>query len=124
LIGMDTIQLISSFAQVILSLIVVCGLIFLTFRVVLPRISGYQFSESIIKIVEKTPIDAKKSLCVIEVGGRWMLIGASDTGVNLISELNENEIAEIEKKIAKRSQTQLKGGKFADKLAEVLKKKG
>ena len=121
---MDTIQLISSFAQMILSLIVVCGIVYLTFRVVIPRISGYQFSDSIIKIVEKIPIDAKKSLCVIKVGGRWMLIGTSENNISLISELNEPEIAEIEQKLAQRTQNQLKGGKFADKLAEVLKKKG
>jgi flagellar biosynthetic protein FliO len=121
---METYQIISSFAQMILSLIVVCGLIYLTFRVILPKIGGYQFSQSVIKIVEKVPLDAKKSLFVIEVGGRWMLIGTSETGVNLISQLNETEVAEIERKIALKSQNQTKGGTFADKLAEVLKKKG
>jgi flagellar protein FliO/FliZ len=121
---METYQILSSFAQMILSLAVVCGLIYLTFRVILPRISGFQFSESVIKIVEKVPIDAKKNLCVIEVGGCWMLIGTSENGVNLISRLNETEVAEIERKIALKSQNQIKGGTFADKLAEVLKKKG
>ena len=121
---METVQLLSSFAQMTLSLIVVCGLIYLTFRVILPKISGFQFATTVIRIVEKTPIDAKKSLCVIEVGGSWMLIGTSENNLNLIREFNESEIAEIERKIAQRSQNQLKPGKFADKLAEVLKKKG
>jgi flagellar protein FliO/FliZ len=121
---METAQSISNFAQMILSLGFVCGLIYLLFRVVLPRISGFQLSDSIVRVVEKVPLDAKKSLCVIEVGGRWMLIATSENSVNLLGELNESEVAEIEKKIAQRSQNQLKGGKFADKLAEVLKKKG
>jgi flagellar protein FliO/FliZ len=121
---METFQVLSSFVQMILSLLVVCGLIYLTFRVILPKISGYQFAENVIKIVEKAPLDAKKSLCVIEVGGCWMLIGTSENGVNLISKLNETEVAEIERKIALKSQNQVKGGAFADKLAEVLKKKG
>jgi flagellar protein FliO/FliZ len=121
---MDTVQIISSFAQMILSLTVVCGVIYLTFRVILPKISGYQFTDSIIKVVEKVPIDAKKHLCVIEVGGRWMLVATSENNVNLISELNETEVAEIERKIALRTQNKIKSGTFANKLTEVLKKKG
>lgn len=121
---MGTFELFSSFFQLILSLAVVCGLIYLTFRVILPKLSGFQSGANVIKIVEKIQLDAKKQLCVIEVGGRWMLIGTSENMVSLISELNETEVAEIERRIAIRSQNQLKSGTFADKLAEVLKKKG
>ncbi len=116
--------MISNFVQMLLSLGVVCGLIYLTFRVILPRISGFQFADSIVRVVEKVPLDAKRNLYVIEVGGRWMLIASSENSVNLLSELNELEVAEIERKILQRSGKQLKGGKFADKLAEILKKKG
>jgi flagellar biosynthetic protein FliO len=121
---METVQLISTFLQMLLSLVVVCGLIYVTFRFVLPKISNFQFGNNVIKVVEKVPIDLKKTLCVIEVGGRWMLIGTSDNGVNLISEFTKNEIAEIERKISLRSEKQIKNGTFANKLADVLKKKG
>jgi flagellar protein FliO/FliZ len=121
---MEKAQIISSFAQMILSLFVVCGLIYLIFRVVLPKMSGYQSGNSIIKIVERTSLDAKKHLYVVEVGGRWMLLSSADNNVNLICELNETEVAEVEQKLALRNQPQANNGTFAQKLAEVLKKKG
>jgi flagellar biosynthetic protein FliO len=121
---METAQILSSFAQMLLSLIVVCGLIYLTFRVLLPKISGYQSGNSIIKIVERISLDAKKHLYIVELGGRWMLLSSAENNVNLICELDEMQVAEVEKIIALRSQPQLNSGTFAQKLAEVLKKKG
>jgi flagellar protein FliO/FliZ len=113
--------------QTIFALVIVCGLIYVTFRVILPRLSEISFSNGAIRIIERTQIDARKSLLVIEVGGRWMLIATSENNVNLISELSEKEVLEIERKLSISQGSTNSIGKlgtsFSDKLAEVLKRK-
>ncbi len=113
--------------QTVIALVVVCGLIYFSLRVVMPKIAEMHTANSAIRVVEKIPIDARKSLLVIEVGGRWMLLGTSENNVNLISELAEKEIEEIEEKIKSRQTSGKTLGKigttFSDKLAEIMSAK-
>jgi flagellar biosynthetic protein FliO len=125
---MDTLSFLWMIIQTIFALVVVCGLIYLTFRVIMPKLSEFGYANNAIRIVERTPIDARKSLLVIEVGGRWMLIATSENNVNLISELTEKEATEIEEKLSKKQVSGNNFGKlgtsFSEKLAEVMKRKG
>lgn len=120
---MDTLNFLWMIIQTVFALALVCGLIYLTFRVILPKLSEMGYANSAIRIVERTPIDARKSLLVVEVGGRWMLIAASENSVNLISELTEKEAAEIEEKLTKKQISGKIGTNFSEKLAEVMKRK-
>ncbi len=89
----STLNFIWMMIQTIIALTVVCGLAYVLFRVVLPKLSFTGSSNSMVKIVDRIPIDARKSLCVIEVAGKWMLIAVSENGVQLVSELNSEAAA-------------------------------
>jgi flagellar protein FliO/FliZ len=41
-----------------------------------------------VRIVDVVGLDARKRLYVIEVTGRWLLIASSETGIQLVSELD------------------------------------
>lgn len=74
--------------QTVIALAVVCGLAYFLFRVVLPRFTLPGTSNSMVRVIDRVAIDARKSLCVVEVAGKFMLISVSESGVQLVSELD------------------------------------
>jgi flagellar biosynthetic protein FliO len=76
------------FVQTILALGFVCLLAYVLLRVVLPRLNLANAGKSMVNVVDRTPLDQRRSLFVIEVTGRWLLIAVSEGGVQLISELD------------------------------------
>src|SRR5918999_4377936 len=82
------------FIQTILALGFVCLLAYVALRVVLPRLNLATGGKSMVNVVDRTPLDQRRSLFVIEVTGRWLLIAVSEGGVQLISELDADKAAE------------------------------
>jgi flagellar biosynthetic protein FliO len=82
------------FVQTILALGFVCLLAYVVLRVVLPRLQLGATRQSMIKVIDRTPLDQRRSLFVVEVTGRWLLIGSSEGGVELISELDAEKAAQ------------------------------
>jgi flagellar biosynthetic protein FliO len=109
--------------QTIFALLVVCGLAYVIFRVVLPRLAANYGSNNMVRVVDRIGLDTRKSLYVIEVAGKWMLVASSENGVQLISELDAETARLAEEEIIKnrRMPAQTAFGKsFADKLNEVI----
>jgi flagellar biogenesis protein FliO len=114
--------------QTIFALVVVCGLAFVIFRVIIPYFQIFPSSNNMVRVVDRIGLEARKSLYIIEVAGQWYLIAVSETGVQLISELDAANSAEAEAKLAEQRSKQFSPDKFrpafAEKLARVLAKKG
>lgn len=119
-------EFLSMALQTFIALAIVCGLAYLIFRVILPRVNFNYTSNSMVRVVDRVSIDGRKSLCVVEVAGQWMLIAVTETGVEQICELDADaaKIAELEiiKAREKQSANAL-GSNFADKLAQLMNKK-
>lgn len=113
------------FMKTILALTFVCGLAYFIFRVVLPRFNFNFKSNNMVRIVDRITVDGRKSLCVIEVAGKWMLISVTETGVEQICELDADsaKIAELEIIKAKEEQNlNAFGINFTEKLTKLMKK--
>jgi len=111
--------------QTILALLLVCGLAYLIFRVLLPRLTGNFSSNNMVRVVDRVGLEARKNLYVIEVTGRWLLISVSENGAQLISELDAADAARAEQEILKNRGLPPGGqfgSSFADKLNEVIKR--
>lgn len=111
--------------QTIFALLLVCGLAYLIFRVLLPRLTGNFSSNNMVRVVDRVGLEARKNLYVIEVTGRWLLIAVTDNGAQLISELDAVDAARAEREILKNRALPSDlpfGGSFADKLNEVMKR--
>jgi flagellar biosynthetic protein FliO len=112
--------------QTIFALVIVCGLAYLIFRVILPRLAVSYGSNNMVRVVDRIGLDARKSLYVIEVAGKWMLVAASESGVQLIAELDPSSAKIAEEEIVKQRQLPQGtafGKSFADKLNEVISRK-
>jgi flagellar protein FliO/FliZ len=73
----------------------VCALAVGALRLLGPR----KFSERHVemRVVEKLPLDARRSLYLIEVAGRRMLVGAGDGPLTLLKELPaEAKVVQLE----------------------------
>lgn len=109
--------------QTIFALLIVCGLAYLIFRIVLPRLSVGYGSNNMVRVVDRIGLEARKSLYVIEVAGKWMLVASSESGVQIICELDPQTAALAEQEILKNRQLPANaafGKSFADKLNEVI----
>lgn len=108
--------------QTIFALALVCGLAYLIFRVILPRLSVNYTSRNMVRVVDRIGLEARKSLYVIEVAGRWFLVAVSESGVQLISELDA-EAARESAELRQAAQSKTLDSSFADKLGEVITRK-
>jgi flagellar protein FliO/FliZ len=112
--------------QTIMALTFVCGLAYVIFRVILPRLSVGFSSNNMVRVIDRIGLEARKNLYVIEVAGRWLLIAVSESGVQLIAELDAEAAAEAERELAQTRQAPrnaVLGKSFADKLNDVLNRK-
>ena len=115
--------------ETILALGLVCGLAYLVFHFALPRLDTIRSSNSMVRVVDRVGLDARKSLYVIEVAGRWLLIAASEAGVHLVSELDAKTAEEAAEELERLrsapspSLTAVRSA-FAERLAQLMNKKG
>jgi flagellar biogenesis protein FliO len=110
--------------QTLMALALVCGLAYVIFRVILPRLAVNYGSNNMVRIVDRIGLEARKSLFVIEVAGKWMLVASSESGVQLIAELDAPTAKLAEEEILKNRRLPPNaafGKSFADKLNEVIK---
>ena len=112
--------------QTVFAVGLVCGLAYLIFRVILPRLAVNYGSNNMVRVVDRIGLEARKSLYVIEVAGKWMLVASSESGVQLIAELDTESAKLAEEEILKNRQLPANsafGKSFADKLNEVINRK-
>jgi len=87
--------------QTAIALGIVCGLAILIFRYILPRLNVVSFNKSIVHVVDGTSLDARKRLIVVEVAGKYMLLASSESGVQLVSELDGDAVEKAVAEMAK-----------------------
>lgn len=113
--------------QTVLALLFVCGIAYVIFRVILPRLATNYGGNSMIRIVDRAGLEARKTLYVIEVAGKWLLVSASEEGVQLVSELDPKAAKEMEDAKAPGGESarfRVVGGKsFAEKLDGLVGRK-
>jgi flagellar biogenesis protein FliO len=111
--------------QTLVALGLVCGLAYVIFRVVLPRLAVGYGTSNMVRVVDRIGLDARKQLYVIEVAGKWMLVAASESGVQFIAELDAEAAAKAEEMVSasrKIPDAGAFGKSFSDKLAEIMKR--
>lgn len=89
----------ASLLQMIAALALVIGLILVTWHFsgkLLGRLpAGSQFVAKHIRLIETRYISPKKSLMLVEVGGEYLLISSSESGLALVKHINMLEDIEV-----------------------------
>lgn len=82
--------------QTVLALAAVCLLAYVVLRFGLKRLYGVgRGSDSnLLRVVERLPLDPRRALYLVEVAGRYVLLGTSETGVTFLTEVESETVDE------------------------------
>jgi flagellar protein FliO/FliZ len=85
--------------RVVLSLAVVLGLLWFIARTSSRRFGGS--ARTMVRVVARQPLARTASLAVVEVGDRVLVVGVSENGVSLLTEMDPSELpAELPAEVA------------------------
>ena len=86
------------FLKTILAMVVVLALAVVGLRFILPRLSLNRMPKggSSLTVLERMPLDAKKSLLILGVEERRLLIGVTDHQLSFLAELESNETQDLQ----------------------------
>jgi flagellar biogenesis protein FliO len=93
--GQSSVDFTALFLKMIVAMIFVIALALVLIRYVLPRLSFSRVKAqgSAIQILDRIPLDAKNYLCILEVEGRRLLIGVSESRIGMVAELGLSHAA-------------------------------
>lgn len=118
--GTGGFSFVSGFFQMVASLSIVVGLIFLAYYLTNRFLKGSLVNKSVpryIRVVESRFLAPKKSLMLVEVGGEYLLLGSSDSGLSLIKQVDMLETIEI---VEELSATKKPAASFPDGFRFVM----
>ena len=107
--------------QTAIALGLVCGLAVLIFRYILPKLNVVSFNKSIVRVVDGASLDARKRLIVVEVAGKYMLLALSESGVQMVSELDGGSVEQAVERLEemnRESNPQFKN--VSDSFARIM----
>ena len=84
--------------RTMLVLAIVVALAWLTLNVGLRKLLGIKAvtgSASLVKVLERVPLDQKRSLFVVEVAGEVLLVGGADQALTLLTKLDRAEVERL-----------------------------
>ncbi|HEY8207094.1 MAG TPA: flagellar biosynthetic protein FliO [Myxococcaceae bacterium] len=99
----------------------VIAAIYITLNFGLRKLMGARSigSAQLVSVMERTVLDQKKSLLVLRAAGEYLLVGATEDGIHLISKLDTQEVERLERE----SRVQASPG-ISPFLQKLLSRKG
>jgi len=101
----EDLDLVGSLLGIVGWLAAICILFYIIIRSVLPRMAraaggqGFRMGGGkVVRIVDRCPLEAKKTVFLLEVAGRYLLVGAADGSISRIAgeaDLDEPEIRRL-----------------------------
>lgn len=84
------------FIQMLIVLVVVCAGAVLFLRYVLPKMAWAKKWQKtgLFELVDRFGIDHKRTVYLLKVGGRYLLLGGSEQSLSLLRELEEKDVEE------------------------------
>ncbi len=124
--GTTGFSFVTGFLQMIASLAIVVGVILLTYHLANRFLKGNLVKKSVpryIRVVENRFLAPKKSLMLVEVGGEYLLLGSTETGLNLIKQVDMLETIEIVEELTAASRPSAGFRDWARSLSELIQKR-
>ncbi|MFH1436211.1 MAG: flagellar biosynthetic protein FliO [Pseudomonadota bacterium] len=108
----------SYFIAVFIALGIVLLLAWLSIRLLAGRLGSFGLKGRNIKVLETMPLGYKRSLHIVEVSGKVLLLGSSDGGISVLAQLESDKLVLPDPKgklVGSRFLDILKGKKTAGK---------
>jgi flagellar biogenesis protein FliO len=88
-------SLVGALVQMVLVLGAICLLAYLVLGKMLPkllRIEPPTAQKRILTVVDRLPVDQRRSIVVLKIGGLYFLVGITEQGISLISRLDGDDV--------------------------------
>ncbi len=88
-------SLLGALFKMLAVLALICLMAYFLLGKVLPRLMRVPMptaSQKLLTVVDRLPIDQKRTILVVAVGDQHFLVGAADAGINLISRLDDETV--------------------------------
>ena len=88
----------SMMVKVIVTVLLLIGILYggmRALRALSGRVGGGAFRPGAISVLHKTHIAPKKAIYVVKVGGKAMVVGVTDSQINHLSDLDNEELASL-----------------------------
>ncbi|NFG60613.1 MULTISPECIES: flagellar biosynthetic protein FliO [unclassified Clostridium] len=105
--------------NLIMSLLVVFSLMFLMFKILGSKVKAVN-DNKYVKVIDRTQITKENSIVVIKVGNKGYLLTNTQTGMEKLEDLSEEEINKIEEE--KRNNMYLINESYIKKSEDIKKK--
>lgn len=107
--------------QTFLALGIVILLVYLTLNYGLRRMMGlrpiaFGGRARLVDVVERIPLDQKKAMYVVKAAGEYLLVGGTEGGLNLISKLDGEAVAQVQRDNAAAAASAAPVSPFLQKL--------
>jgi flagellar protein FliO/FliZ len=100
--------------KTLLVLGIVVAIIYLTLNVGARRLLRLApASDALVQVVDRVPLEAKKTLYVLQASGEYLLVGSTESGLSLISKLEPEAVRQA---LAQRVQARAQAGTFLERL--------
>ncbi|MBK9033377.1 MAG: flagellar biosynthetic protein FliO [Myxococcales bacterium] len=80
----------------VLLLIAVCVVAVVVVRLLRRGLEGRPVGERLVTVLARVPLEPRRSLYVVRVGGKTLLLGASEGGLGLVTELDDDAMPTAE----------------------------
>ncbi|MFW6138057.1 MAG: FliO/MopB family protein, partial [Spirochaetota bacterium] len=111
-----------SYPMMILRTIAVLGVIvigiWLIFKFLVKKRSRVTADNEIIKVLTTYPLSANKTINIVDIGGEVLVLGVTDSSINLITKVEDKELADNIKLLSSKQTGG--GGTFRDQLSKLL----
>lgn len=99
----------------LLVLVVVCVVVLVAARYAGRWLGGRRTGAELVTVRARVPLEPRRSLYLVEVGGRTLLLGSSEGGVTLLTELAAGEVP---------AAVEATRGGFGELVARAMAKRG
>ncbi len=109
--------------KLIISMVLIVGLIYLftyLFKKLNGRVSGGGAIGDTIKIIGRTYLSPKQILYLVKIGGKYSVLGATESSINMISQLDDEEAHKLEN-LPNKTGIESSGGRFAEILKGIIR---
>jgi flagellar biogenesis protein FliO len=69
-----------------------CVVAFVVVRLLRRGLEGRAVGDQVVTVVARVPLEPRRSLYVVRVGGKTLLLGASEMGLGLVTELDGDAV--------------------------------
>ena len=114
--------------QTLFSLVMVCAVLWMVSRWILPRLNAWQVERHLIRVVDRIPLEPKKNLHVIQIGERFLLVATAENAVTVLSDVAPESVAEFQQHQVATAKKQLEltqnlnASQLFDKIAKTFKR--